>query len=359
MYKILEILAGSHSYGTNIEGSDVDKRGIFVLPEKTIITKFNYVEELAGMEPDDFRYYELSKYINLLSKQNPNIMEILWTDNESLINVTEAGLLLKKHRESLLSKEVSQTYVMYAISQLKRIKGHKKMIMKPQKKEPPEIKEFVKISYNLTENQEYNKEIPKSGYVLYKHDNNNILAFSVEKFKTIFPKLNPQEGLFLDNGALRLREKNELNELQKKHITPDIILSFNHNLYDEKFLEWKTYWSWVENRNPARSELEIKYGFDTKHAMHVIRLLRSGYEILTEGRVNVFRKDAKELLSIRRGEWSYEKILEEAEKMQEKINQVKSNLPDEINKEFLADLSYEIYKTAWKEMSLNNKLKLK
>ncbi|AEZ66297.1 hypothetical protein phiTE_131 [Pectobacterium phage phiTE] len=39
----------------------------------------------------------------------------------------------------------------------------------------------------------------------------------------------------------------------------------------------------MKNRNAARHELEEKFGYDTKHAMHLVRLLRMSQEILETG----------------------------------------------------------------------------
>lgn len=72
---------------------------------------------------------------------------------------------------------------------------------------------------------------------------------------------------------------------------------------------WNQYQEWLRHRNPARAELEAKYGYDTKHAMHLFRLLRMGEEILRDGTVQVFRPDAEWLLSVRHGALSYEQVL--------------------------------------------------
>lgn len=53
-----------------------------------------------------------------------------------------------------------------------------------------------------------------------------------------------------------------------------------------------------------------------KHASHAIRLMRMGLEILKFGEVNVYREfDRHELLDIRNGKWTYEAVLEEAERL--------------------------------------------
>ena len=66
-------------------------------------------------------------------------------------------------------------------------------------------------------------------------------------------------------------------------------------------------------------ELEEQFGYDTKHAMHLVRLLRMGAEILSTGQVNVLRSDATELLEIRNGKWSYDELLEYATSMDNEI----------------------------------------
>jgi uncharacterized protein len=64
-----------------------------------------------------------------------------------------------------------------------------------------------------------------------------------------------------------------------------------------------------------RKALVEKHGYDTKNAAHLIRLLRAGIEFLRDGEMNVQRYDAAELLAIKHGEWSLEKIKAEAERL--------------------------------------------
>ncbi len=79
--------------------------------------------------------------------------------------------------------------------------------------------------------------------------------------------------------------------------------------YRAKKQEWDNYQGWLVNRNRARSELEAKFGYDTKHAMHLVRLLRMCREILETGNVTVKRPDRDELLAIRAGAWTYEQLV--------------------------------------------------
>ena len=101
--------------------------------------------------------------------------------------------------------------------------------------------------------------------------------------------------------------------------------------YRAALRHWNQYQEWVRNRNPARAELEARYGYDTKHAMHLLRLLRMGEEILADGIVRVFRPDAEWLLSIRHGALTYEQVLVLAAEHRARLDRMiaTSPLPDE------------------------------
>jgi uncharacterized protein len=71
---------------------------------------------------------------------------------------------------------------------------------------------------------------------------------------------------------------------------------------------WQSYLKWKEERNPVRAQMEAESGYDRKHAMHLIRLLRMGTEVLSGQGVKVERDDAEELLAIRQGAFTYEQV---------------------------------------------------
>ncbi len=61
-----------------------------------------------------------------------------------------------------------------------------------------------------------------------------------------------------------------------------------------------------------RKELVERFGYDTKNAAHLIRLLKMGMEALAENRLNVLRKDASTLIDIKKGRWTLDQVKEEA-----------------------------------------------
>lgn len=64
-----------------------------------------------------------------------------------------------------------------------------------------------------------------------------------------------------------------------------------------------------------RRELVERHGYDTKNAAHLIRILRMGIEFLSEGQMHVEREDRLELLDIKKGAWTLEKVQTEAEQL--------------------------------------------
>jgi hypothetical protein len=90
--------------------------------------------------------------------------------------------------------------------------------------------------------------------------------------------------------------------------------------YTTRKREWDQYQNWKKTRNPARAALEEKFGYDTKHAYHLVRLIRMCREILTTGKVIVKRPDREELLAIRNGAWNYDQLIEFAEREELELN---------------------------------------
>jgi len=83
---------------------------------------------------------------------------------------------------------------------------------------------------------------------------------------------------------------------------------------------------------------------NSKHAMHLVRLLRMCREILTEGLVRVRRPDAKDLLAIRNGAWPYDKLIAWADEQDVELVELAkgSDLPKKPDRNRLNELCLEI-----------------
>jgi hypothetical protein len=124
--------------------------------------------------------------------------------------------------------------------------------------------------------------------------------------------------------------------------------------YKAALAHYNQYENWKETRNPKRAALEAKFGFDTKHASHLIRLLRMSVEILTEGKLLVRRPDAAELLEIRRGAWTYDQLMSQVEALRAKVDLVFNSksyvIPEKPDVNWLSDLCADLHLKYYDEM---------
>jgi uncharacterized protein len=101
-----------------------------------------------------------------------------------------------------------------------------------------------------------------------------------------------------------------------------------------------------------RKELVERHGYDAKMAAHAIRLLRMGTEFLETGILKVYRdEDAEEIRAIKRGEWSLERVKEEAEHGFERarLAHERSPLPERPDFAAAERLLMEMTLAVWRE----------
>jgi uncharacterized protein len=103
-----------------------------------------------------------------------------------------------------------------------------------------------------------------------------------------------------------------------------ILVMDRERRYESARKEWEQYVRWGRERNPERAALEAKFGYDAKHAAHLVRLLAMGREILTTGQVHVWRggRDAELLQAIRGGAWSFDELMQHAQDADAELEQI-------------------------------------
>jgi hypothetical protein len=341
---IIKAYAGSLAYGTNLPTSDIDFRGIFVADPINIRTPFYTINEAEVTSEEDTKLYELNQFMKLALDCNPNIIELLWTDESDIVFKTPAYDLLRAHASDLLSAKVAHTTTGYAMSQLSRIKGHNKWINNPMPEAAPRQEEFFALVTNFT-----SAKVFKWAQILSEISTGHSFAsFGNEGESTLFGVYKTKLGakLFDHTGAVIIDDT-----LDKGENKPLYIVKFNKAEYGVQREKWANYWDWKKNRNQARSALEELHGFDTKHAMHLVRLLRMGKEALETGIIHVKRDDAQELLSIRNGALKYEEILDYANKMNDDIASLlkTTSLPTRPNQNLAANLILQIQDITWNQ----------
>lgn len=306
---LMRCYSGSLAYGTNLPTSDVDIRGLFCAAPEFIRTPFFNIKEQTLEEEEDGKIYELTNFMKLFVEMNPNIIELMFVADSDLIMTTDIYDYLRKEAPGLMSKKVAFSFSGYAMAQLKRIRGHDKWINNPQPEEKPTQKDFFRLVHSYTEHDAVSNVLKHEGFqgVMDRLNDMCILIPYGNNVWGVTENFN-SSGMFNADGSIRKVDYQQLSDADKKKKPLFIVryLADEHKKAKEKH---DNYWTWKKNRNAVRHELEINFGYDTKHAMHLVRLMRMAEEILTTGEVNVKRTDAKELLDIRGGAWELDDLL--------------------------------------------------
>jgi len=146
-YHIIAIaITGSKAYGIAQPDSDTDVMGIFLPPEEYLLG-VKHVEQVmlnkkeSGIEGTMFSF---SKWYNLMLQQNPNVLELLWhEENNYVYRDEEYWPILLAERGNFLSKKLKHSYGGYAYAQMQRLK---------------------KLNENVNQNKSRLENIEKFGY---------------------------------------------------------------------------------------------------------------------------------------------------------------------------------------------------
>ncbi len=296
-------LAGSIAYGTNLESSDLDLRGV-TLETKTDLLGLSSFEQFEDRTTDTV-IYGLKKFINLCLSNNPNVLEILGTAPEFCLILSPEGMLLKENVHLFLSKRVIQSFGNYASAQLRRLQNALARDNYPQNK--------------------------KEAHLL------NSIQSQMDHLKRSYQTFTNNEiNLYLDQSTNPDFETEIFMDLQLQHYP----LRDFKNIYSQMSNIIKDY-SKLNHRNRKKDEPHLY-----KHAMHLIRLLITGTEILQGEGINIYREKEQELLlSIRLGKYTFEEIFAMVDHYEAEYYSAARTtvLPDEPDYQNIEKLMVEIY----------------
>lgn len=119
---------GSEAHGLHVPSTnpdsidDRDLMGIVVPPSAYYLglKQWEGAEGIHGVW--DTALYEVRKFIRLLVKQNPNVISLLWTDDEDILVKTSPGNALIVHRDLFRHEKYARdAFAGYAYGQLKKM----------------------------------------------------------------------------------------------------------------------------------------------------------------------------------------------------------------------------------------------
>ena len=261
---ILLGLAGSYSYGTNNENSDIDVRGVTLNRKSDLIGMTSYDQYTD--ESTDTVIYTFNKIIRLLLECNPNTCELLGLNEEHYLYLSPIGRELLANRRLFLSKRAIQSFGGYADQQLRRLQN-------ALARDRMASEERERHIYNSVKNAMY--EFRER----YRISDYGTLKIYIDEAEN--PKMDTEIFLDAQFSHYPLRDYRniwgEMNNIVKE--------------YDK-----------IGKRNRKKDDNHLN-----KHAMHLIRLFMMAIDILEKEEIITYRKDEHELLmKIRRGEFQKE-----------------------------------------------------
>lgn len=99
-----------------------------------------------------------------------------------------------------------------------------------------------------------------------------------------------------------------------------------------------------------RPEIERKYGYDVKAAMHALRLLHECKELLSDGNITLPRPERNFLIKVRTGRYSMDKVLSMAAELFAECEEAAktSALPENVDRVAVSRLIADSYQKMWK-----------
>jgi len=255
---IFETMIGSHAYGTTDSKSDVDLRGVCIPPLSIMLGLLGKFEQKDGWEGkyEDRVIYNIHKFFEMLLSNNPTILEMLFIT--PTVKSSRYWDRIIENRSIFISKKTKHTFTGYAHAQLHRIRRHRGYLLNPLKTLP------TRGEYGLPTN----------------------------------PSISYEQMSALLTLPLEVIHNDELREE-----------AFREARYRQMKKEWDDYQSWKEGRNKERAKLEEEFGYDVKHASHLVRLMYEGEEVLKTGYITLPRPEAGLLVDIKNGKYSYDELL--------------------------------------------------
>lgn len=250
---ILLGLAGSYSYGTDIDTSDIDVRGI-TLNRKSDLIGLSQYEQYVDDKTDTV-IYTFQKVITLLLSCNPNTIELLGLNQEHYLYLHEIGQQLLDNKKMFLSKRAINSFGGYADAQLRRLQNALARDSYPQSEREQHIFNSVKNAMH-----DFNRQ-----YKRYRGGSLEIFIDQAEnpEFETeIFVNADLKHYPLRDYAGMWNTMANVVRDYDK-----------------------------IGKRNKKKDDLHLN-----KHAMHLVRLFMMAIDILEKGEINTYREKEHQLL---------------------------------------------------------------
>lgn len=244
--------SGSHAYGTNVPGSDIDIRGIAYNTKESILglQKFEQIID----DNTDTTVYAFNKVIGLLAECNPSILDMIGLRKEDYLILDETGKKLIANQDMFFSRRAVATFGGYANAQLRRLQNALAHDAYPDEEKQKHILGTLQTML-MTFNDRYNEQYKMKVYI--------------------------------EGGQL-------LTDMEVKGYP----LRQAHGMLSEMVAAIRAFEK-LNHRNSKKDDRHLN-----KHAMHLVRLFCTGTELLEKGTLHTYREKEHDLLmDIRNGKF--------------------------------------------------------
>jgi hypothetical protein len=349
---IFKAIVGSQSYGTSTASSDIDYKGVYMQSVDELIS-FGYKDQYEVTK--DEVYYELRRFVDLLSSAKPTVLELLYSPEDCIVKSSPEFELLRSHRDKFLTKKCLMSFGSYAVAQIKKARGlDKKMNYEKDRMTRKDVLDFCYVldgdNNGSISFKEYLKREKRSqehfGLSKLNHFRDCYLMFydHLAEMKSSNPKFS---GSGYGFRGVVYEDSNDVHLSDIPiYAVREGVLYFNKDGYSMHCKDYNDYEVWLKNRSVSRF-VDVKgHGqqIDGKNMLHCRRLLDMAMEIARDGVINVRRPNADYLLSIRKGKVKLEDIIDQAEEDLKGLDLLFANsgLPDDCDREFSNKLLLDI-----------------
>jgi predicted nucleotidyltransferase len=275
---VLEATVGSRAWGLADEGSDLDRRGFFVLPFPWTTTLAEAPGDLVSID-GSATYWEIEKGLRQGIAADPNTLEALFVDDVTALD--PMGEWLLEARDAFVSRELYGSFGRYALSQLRRLESRHRL---------------------------------------------------VEHRTLLLEHLAAGGPHSLDETAAWLARTADLDEPadeDRRHKARKYIKQLYRSLFDQGLLERADFPALVELAATRGAELDLPRDVRPKNAYNLVRLVHAAIDWLEDGEVSLRVSGAvrRRLLAIKHGEVALAEILAEAEELTARLDDARRTSP--------------------------------
>lgn len=352
---VFKALVGSRAYGTNVEGSDYDYKGVYVATEREVLT--GTAQDQYSNSKDE-TYYEVRRFLELLATGNPTMIELLFTPEDCIVEKDPIYDVILKHRDKFLTTKLANSFAGYAFAQIVKAKGlNKKMNWEAKemtRKTPLDFCHFVNVNGTKPLTVFLDKlGIPQELCGLTKLDNfrDGYSLWADTNHWSRPAKHQPVglKGIILpDSNDVRVTTLPENPNTVLDYLG---VVSYNKDGYTQHCNRYREYETWLKERNEQRYVDSKTHGqkIDGKNLLHCMRLIEMGLEIAQGKGCIVRRPNAAELIKIRKGDVDLQQLLDAATNKIEEVKEAfkTSRLPDSVPNSLIEDILFEIRTTIY------------